>query len=700
MKEMSAFKLLTIKNTGRLVIFLLEAGIFCILIILGYVVLVPITSGEGLSGIPTDPIVVTPTLVPADEEPDPFEFDSNILTINTSLMEMKIEGGAIVYIRDKASGEILVNTNAYTNRPLNNKDFIGFTSLDTDSATHLKWPVDSSQVSYIQLSANRARLTYMDLDSQKITDKSQLVFDIVIDQTSGEVVIQLTAFEAEPLLWPSAINLPIMNIAKPAVILGSGVKYLRGDADATDQTTYTNYGLYSPTMAVVEGKEVSLAVWSETTQFVPEYIRLDHNTSNDQIILHSDRGSGQVDAKKIVSPPWRIGTYPTWVNAAKRWRELFEERTGAKPLWENSVPWVRDIHAIFDTQYQDYQDSETKYAELAGIVPPDNLLFFMWNGDRIVLFGDHTLAAKIGRPTSKTIEILGNYGWHLILYNPFVLINSETGSKDRLQFLSGRGWLPPEYQFTPEYEGEPDEWQNYWSEIKTKYYDGSRNYILHPGSTAFQNYLIKYLQEQALIFQLDGAYFDGLGADHSGHFPNNKKIIEGQDYVAGEVNAIQNVQQNLPNLAIMSEYQSSWMLPFVFFSWEGSATHIKQNSYVHTRLNHPIRVALTGSYSWTHESNEIIEDDIVSALMGTLPQINLVGDNMISDERAVWSQARARLFCEEELFNDIPDVWDDDSLAYYRSKSGNWFKFVRMNSTYGYVEILPDGTGVIRLVKP
>jgi hypothetical protein len=150
----------------------------------------------------------------------------------------------------------------------------------------------------------------------------------------------------------------------------------------------------------------------------------------------------------------------------------------------------------------------------------------------------------------------------------------------------------------------------------------------------------------------------------------------------------------------MSEYQSPWMLPLVFFSWEGSATHVKQSSHAKTRLNHPIRVALTGSYSWTRESNEEVQDDIASALLGTLPQINLVGDRQIDNERAVWSQARARLFCEQELFNDIPDIWDEDALAYYRSKDGNWFKFVKIDKTYGYVEILPSGTEVIRLVKP
>jgi hypothetical protein len=111
-----------------------------------------------------------------------------------------------------------------------------------------------------------------------------------------------------------------------------------------------------------------------------------------------------------------------------------------------------------------------------------------------------------------------------------------------------------------------------------------------------------------------------------------------------------------------------------------------------------LRTALIGSYVWAKDSN-VNYDDIMAALLGTLPEISLEGDFEVSSERAQWSQKRAKLFCEEELFNDIPPIWDDEVFAYYRSKSGHWFEFKQIDSTYGYVEELPNGTEVIRLKK-
>jgi hypothetical protein len=635
------------------------------------------------------------------EEPFHFEFRDNKLSVYTQQMALTIESGAITYVEDKASGEVLVDTDAYMNRPSVTEGFVGFTSRDADSNFHLRWPTQSSSVSFSRVSTNTVRLMYAPLYFHDTPSNSQLIVDLTIDETSGEVIVQLTGIEADPTLKPFSLDLPVMNMTTPSVILGSGAQYLRTDAKATDQSMYSDLGLYSPTMAVVEGSNATLAAWSETTHFAPECIQLLHKPSYDHLILHGEQDPKQADPQKIVSPPWRIGTYPTWVKAAKRWREKFEERTGARPLWENRTPWVRNIHAVFNATNQNYgaDEDESKHAELASKAPPEKVLYFLWNGDRIVLYGDHTLVSTIARPTPELVDIIKQYGWPLILFHPYTLIYSEAGAADRLQYLADQGWLPAGYQFAPDYEGTAENWQNYWSGVRADYFDDSVWYMLHPGSTKFKNYLVHNFGAYCTLRQADGAYLDTLGDDNNFLFADSRKTIEGQDYILGELNAIAKVTRELPHLAVMSEYQSPWMLPFAFYSWEGSVSHIRQNAYANTRINHPLRVALTGSYSWTKESNEEHIDDIVAALLGTLPEISLVGDDSVSEERALWSQARAQLFCDEELFNDLPDKWDEDALAYYRSRSGHWFKFELLGSTYGYVEVFPGGQEVIRLSK-
>lgn len=193
---------------------------------------------------------------------------------------------------------------------------------------------------------------------------------------------------------------------------------------------------------------------------------------------------------------------------------------------------------------------------------------------------------------------------------------------------------------------------------------------------------------------------DVLGNDGVGFFPSERRVIAGQDYVFGEMSVLTAVQQELPNLAVMSEYQAPWLVPYTFYTWEGVETHLRQAEIANMRLNHPLRTALLGSYQWARETNSEQADDLLAALLGTLPQISLAGDYEVSNSRALWSQQRANLFCEEELFHDLPAEWDLDALAYYRSqRTGHWFKLVRMGETYGYVEILPDGTEQMRLKR-
>jgi len=196
-----------------------------------------------------------------------------------------------------------------------------------------------------------------------------------------------------------------------------------------------------------------------------------------------------------------------------------------------------------------------------------------------------------------------------------------------------------------------------------------------------------------------GAYLDTLGNDAGSWFPADQQVINGDSFVLGEMKVIAQIRDSYPELALMSEYSAPWLLPYIFLTYEGTATFLRQNQHAQTRLNHPLKVALVGSYRWAKEDNTQAIDDNISALLGTLPQVSLVGDWEVSTERALWSQARAKLFTEQELFNDIPPVWQDGVLAYYRSKSGHWFAYRKIGSTYGYVEILADGNEIVRLYQ-
>lgn len=637
----------------------------------------------------------TPSPAPIELPKPQFTYHFGRLTIETALLKMEIKDGAIVLLRDQATRETLLESDASGQCNLDYLLSGGFTSRDRFGNLTRACPPSFQDAEFTQVDDYRAQLTYQGLSE---APQTRLVFDLAVDPATGEILLQLTGLETRPGQSPAALNLALMNLRTPAIILGSGVKVERGDPPLETQTTEAGYGLYGVTMAVIEGEQASAAVWSESTQFAPEFIRLIHAPAQDHLILHSEPDPKETVPGQIVSPPWRIGTYPRWEQAALRWRQEFEQRTGARPLWENRAQWVRQVHAVFDSTNQLYEDMPQKYAELAAVAPPGCVLFYLWNGDRLVLFGDHTLAAQIGRPDPALLRNVQEFGWPLLLYHPFNLIYTETGADQRLKSLAAQGWLPSGYQFTPDFPGAPGEWYAYWKNARGDYDDTLA--ILHPAAPEFQRYLVQNFGNYAHGYGANAAYMDVLGNDGVSFFSPERRVIAGQDYVLGEISALTLLQTERPELAVMNEYQSSWLVPYAFYTWEGVETHLRQAEIANMRLNHPLRAALLASYQWARETNGEQADDLLAALLGTLPQISLAGDYEVNDPRALWSQQRAKLFCEEELFHDLPTEWDPDALAYYRSqRTGHWFKFARLGDSYGYVEILPDGTEQIRLKR-
>ncbi len=95
-------------------------------------------------------------------------------------------------------------------------------------------------------------------------------------------------------------------------------------------------------------------------------------------------------------------------------------------------------------------------------------------------------------------------------------------------------------------------------------------------------------------------------------------------------------------------------------------------------------------------------DFVRNALVGALAELAMVGgDYQALDSIALWSIARAQLFCSRELFNDLPPVWDPQALAYYRSNNGNYVRYKPTGTgQYSYIGELPGGGENILFTSP
>ncbi len=661
--------------------------------------------------------------IPKAQAANYFSFDNTTkkLIISTQMLDLAIEGGAVVYLKDKKTGEVFVDTTAWGNLfdYSSNRNGTKSSFISTNAPTgnrHSERVQENSPTVFTQISTNKSSLTYSNLLSDE-TGNSRLIINIEVDESTGEVFFQLTGTSGDLNWQPIELYLPILNFAKNSVILGSGAKIMRSDSSIQLETNLIGYGLPSPSVGMIEGSNSALMYWSELTigQYIQQdSVQLNHNAGYDSMVLYCLTDPKEQNKQVISSPVFRIGFYKNWLEAARYWRHRFEQRSGAKPLWQNDIAWVRKIHVMHPDFYWDWELN--KYDELAALIPPENLLWFLWNGDRLVLAGDLTYS-NIRLPHQNWTDIMRSKGWHILLYHHWNLYYSEQGAASHLQELKDEGRLPEGYTFNPDYVGadDPDytsktgdqrmqDWLSYWQNISDTYFSDPKTLrVMNPQTTEFQNYIVRNFRDWCSAYnnQCDGSYFDTMGAGDSGS--RKHPIINGQDYVMGEVSAIVNLRSNLPNLGIMSETLPMQIIPYVFYTYQGS-NYINQYSYTLSPVNHPLRTALIGSYTWLREESILKPEE--TALLGTLPQVSLVGDYLslenrpAPDDYAIWSQSRGKLFCEAELWNDLPPNWDPDALAYYRSKYGTWFKAKKIrDNDFGYYEEIPGMGDVLRLQK-
>ena len=631
-----------------------------------------------------------------------FQLDRDRLTVQTDTLELVLQQGAIVTLRDLGTGEFFSLGDL---RASVSAVPTGVTSASDGWAFRQAWykggpdycaaqeklqaprhrPVPGAAPALTQLSPAEVELVYITLGGGEKGD--EIRYRVAVDADTQDVLLTGTARLADPEAPPQSLDFAFLNLKCPAVVLGCGTRIAATVPERrVDYCTRAANNLHSPQIAVLEGRNGAAACFPEAFTANVNTFLVHTPDADDAVVFQTGRDSRH-ESSVIRSVPLRVGVYSSWVMAARRYRERFEALTGAKPLWEQTPAWVRKIHAVHTGapggNHGDPPAEEAKayYKNLADLVAPESLLLFYWNGNGIVLFGDHRYMTRLGWPKPHVVDALKTQGFRWLGYHPYTLLFPPHAIAQRYQEIEERNWGMPEgYVFTPDYDGPPETFHDHFRPVSTGYYkpmDEARLWVCHPGARLGREYFLRNFGNYCRFHRMDGSYLDTCGADGGHHFPDGKWVFEGMTYRLGEDRMLLDVKKQLPDLACMSEVQSTWSVARTFYTWEGAShyTHARTYASNDSIVNHPLRTALWGSYCWTRESVLGPEE---SALMGALPELHL-------DDP--WSIARCRLFTDEELFSDLPDAWDPEALACYRAKGERWFQFRRLPCGDGYVEL-------------
>ena len=638
----------------------------------------------------------------AQAAPSPFRLEGDRLIVTTGKLELVLQHGAVVMLRDLGTGEYF----AFGDQRDGVRTVPSGAAATADGwSFHQAWykggparyaadkklqdmrrrPLPGVAPILKPISATEAEVTYTKLTGG--TDGDAIRYRVAIDATTQEVLLTGDVRLADPEAPPQSLDLAFVNLKSPAVVLGCGTRIAATvPKRRIDYCIRSSNNLYSPAVAVLEGYRGVAALFPELPT-ARLNIYLAHAPETDDAVVFQSGIDPRHDKAVVRAAPLRVGVYGTWVDAARRYRERFQALTGAKPLWEQTPTWVRKIHAVHTSApggghgNPKPEEAQAYYSRLAKIVPSEALLLFYWNGNGIVVFGDHRYMTKLGWPKPHVVKALKSHGFHWLGYHPYTLLMPAHAIKARFERIREHKWgIPEGYTFTPDYGGPPEKFFDYFRPVSTGYYkpiDEARLWVYHPGSAKGRAYFVHNFRNYCKFHNADGNYMDVAGADADHHFPPEKKVIEDMTCRMGEDRMLREAREKLPELAMMSEVQSSWSVAHTFYTWEGAShyTHARAYASNDSIVNHPLRAALWGSYCWTRES--VLQPD-ESALMGSLPALHL-------DDP--WSIARARLFAKEELFNDLPKTWDPEALACFRAKGGRWFQFRRLPYGDGYVEI-------------
>ena len=196
-----------------------------------------------------------------------FEIDGKRVTVKSKTIEIAIEYGAIVSIRNIKTGEVFSgDTSSRRKEKLIKANKISLPSLDVRCQLQI-------------INNNKAKLVYGAFKENG--KKYTLIYEIEIDSDTQEILLQPILRFAKKIDSFPTVDIPIFNMQSESIILGNGARYVKGDLP---ETARCNSKINSPSFAVIEGNKGCIAAWTELSLDIHD-VWLIHDWGRDEIII-------------------------------------------------------------------------------------------------------------------------------------------------------------------------------------------------------------------------------------------------------------------------------------------------------------------------------------------------------------------------------------------------------------------------------
>jgi hypothetical protein len=605
-------------------------------------------------------------------------------TLTTPRLEVTIEDGLIVGLKDLASGEVHAERSlGETNVPAG----LGHLTGDPKAMERLHCPWGNQQMNQdlppgqayptmhrpgpkSRYQAERirggVRATWTGLtNGTKDFPEETFTLEATVDARSGQLLLR--AVGASPEGGVYGLQAPIVNLHPDhAFYVASfgGVRY--DNRGRPGLITLGGTPFWEAPAVAIEGRQSSLGLWVEDEGFPTTFYFMNWTGKSFSAAIESINRMPFEPLTSATSCTWHVDSLPGgWVDALTPYKKWYATTFAAELAQRAAVTWADRIRVIVD--HSSYSDEVLRL--LATTFEPDTVLFHEWSA-RAAEF-DHELPDWTPRAGyAERVKRLHAYGFHTMAYvNTYCInYNSSVFQRDRIaefalpRKISGiAGYASPPASFAGAKDGQL--------------------FYLDPLAPRWRTYHTDMMLQWRRDTATDANYEDVGGT--AGDFGNG--VIDGRSGAQGGTEQFRELLRRNPEVPMASEYAPDHMAFAVRWPlryqqvWGNEATRVwwmehqrPVSAYIHGPLARPWVPVINAESDFGRHVVVACSDALggLGQLFGTEAELNA------TTGMPYHMKLRAQFFAARQLQPVFPPRrWDAALACVYQDRDGQVYHY-------------------------